>query len=322
VNQVDLRIADASVETLLRVIEAIASHPHTEQSAIARFAGIGGSTGTRALGALQALGLAERDEAGRYLSRAAEARRGLGEVDGRELLRQALIVYRPFELLCEGLALGEHRNDAVRKATVLLGIDDREWSKYPLLEKWGVELGLLEVDAVKGLRLAAAVLPSASPGPILRAADTESVMKARLWIAARIGRDAFNFIEEQDRTLLATAVHTIQTDPPDSVEKSGQALENFLREVASSRGLAVEAAKMNGAGQLASFLISKGLIHSHQQKLVDAVSSLRNAKAHHKDKKTLAPWKITDHGALAAVITSLTAIHSIYQSLENGNQIL
>jgi len=49
---------------------------------------------------------------------------------------------------------------------------------------------------------------------------------------------------------------------------------------------------------------------------------LRNAKAHKKDKKTVAPWTITSRGARTAFGAAVTAIRSIDEWVSNGRQIL
>jgi hypothetical protein len=110
--------------------------------------------------------------------------------------------------------------------------------------------------------------------------------------------------------------------PRDSVEHTGQALEDFLREVAGDKGLAAEAGKLNGIGQLANLLHTKGVIHNHHQKLADAVSTMRNAAAHRKDKKTMTPWTITAMAAFSAHSSALTVIRSIYEYTTSGRQVL
>ena len=79
---------------------------------------------------------------------------------------------------------------------------------------------------------------------------------------------------------------------------------------------------MNGSGQLAALLVSKGLIHSHHQKVAEAVSTVRNATSHRKDKKTLAPWTITELGAFATLAQTLTAIRSIGEYTTNGRRTI
>jgi hypothetical protein len=238
------------------------------------------------------------------------------------VLRRALQGFRPFEMLAEGLALGENSATAARKAALLLDIDDRHMERLDVLLGWGADLGIL-TNGDGGYKLAAELQPSAieEVGGI-STADVESEAKARLYNARRLGRDANNYLDEVDRQLLADALLEHETKPRKSVEDSGQALEDFFRELAADNGLDADAKKMNGAGQLANLLYTKGLIHSHHQKLADAVSTPRNATAHKKDKKTLTPWEITPPGAFSAQSMTLTVIRSIYEYTANRKQTI
>ena len=79
---------------------------------------------------------------------------------------------------------------------------------------------------------------------------------------------------------------------------------------------------MSGAGQLANLLYTKGVIHNHQQKMVDATATIRNATAHRKDRKTLTPWELTAFGAFTALSMTLTTVRSIHMYITTGNQTI
>jgi hypothetical protein len=296
------------------------AHPGQDPTSLAAFAGFSASTARKALPTLEALNLVKRDAEGRCTSHADGVTRGGDHESGLLVLRRALQGYRPFEVLCEGLALGESVRDATRKAAVLLGLDAGASDKFKVLIRLGRDLGVLAGDGAK-LTLAPVLVPGrTSEVAIVKLGDVESEAKARLFNARWLGRTANNLLDETDRQLLCDALLEHESDPRGSADSSGQALEDFLRELAASKGYAGEAKKTNGASQLVALLVSKGLIHSHHQKLVDAVSTVRNATAHRKDKKTLTPWEITPTGALAALTMTLTAIRSISEFLRTGRQ--
>jgi hypothetical protein len=319
---VDFRISALSIRTLLKTLEAAAAHPHSGPPALARFAGIGGSTTRKSLAALTAIGLITREQSGGYVCTDPKIQRGVDDSSARQVIRHALIRYRPFEAICEGLALGESVGEAIRKGEVLLGLDATETPKFELLVKWGTELSLLH-ELNGRVVLSPEIVPTAAAiAAFITAEDVESEAKARLFVASRMGRDAYNGIEEKDRALLAGSLLEVGRNPADSVEKAGQAVENYLREFCENKGFGAEAAKRNGGSQLANLLAEKNLIHSHQQKLVDSVSMLRNAKAHHKDKKTLVPWTIDEDGALASFFSAITALKSIHAYTNHGTQLL
>lgn len=319
---IPLRIARVPVGTLSAFMEAVAVHSTSDAAELADFAGFSPKTASRALPSLETLDVVERDSAGVYRIKAEGVSRGMSADAAALILRRALLGFRPFEVLSEGLALGENAPTAARKAALLLDVDDRHTERFDVLLGWGADLGIL-TNGDGSYKLTAELRTSAieKVGGI-STEDVESEAKARLYNARRLGRDAHNYLDEVDRQLLADALLEHDSTPRKSVEDSGQALEDFLRELADDNGLAAEAKKANGAGQLASLLYAKGLIHSHQQKLVDAVSTLRNATAHKKDKKTLTPWEITPLGAFSAHSMALTVIRSIYESIVNRKQTI
>jgi hypothetical protein len=317
-----LRIERVPVQTLAAFMEAVASHPTEDAAEISEFAGFSAKTGSRALPSLETLGVVVRDQNGAYRINVEGVRRGMGAEAAALVLRRALQGFRPFETLTEGLALGENEMTATRKAALLLDIDDRHVERLDVLLGWGADLGILS-NGDSGYKLAAELEPSAidEVGGV-SSEDVESEAKARLYNAQRLGRHANNYLDEVDRQLLADALLEHETRPRKSVEDSGQALEDFLRELADDNDLAAAAKKTNGAGQLANLLYTNGLIHSHHQKLVDAVSTPRNATAHKKDKKTLAPWEITSLGAFSTHSMTLTVIRSIYEYTTNRKQTI
>jgi hypothetical protein len=319
---IQLRIARVPIQTLSAFLEAVTTHPTSNAAELADFAGFSPKTASRALPSLETLGVVERDSAGVYRTTIEGVTRGMSTDAAALILRRALLGFRPFEMLTEGLALGENAPTAARKAARLLDIDDRHIERLDVLLGWGADLDIL-TNGDGGYKLTEELRTRAidEVGGI-SAEDVESEAKARLYNARRLGRDAHNYLDEVDRQLLADALLEHESAPRKSVEDSGQALEDFLRELADDNGFAAEAKKANGAGQLASILHTKGLIHSHHQKLVDAVSTPRNATAHKKDKKTLTPWEITPLGAFSTHSMTLTVIRSIYESTANRKQTI
>ena len=199
---------------------------------------------------------------------------------------------------------------------------EAEASKLQILLRWGEDLGI--VESVDGSVTLVAALSTASERGLsaLTAADVESEAKARLFNARRLGREANNYLDEVDRGLLADALVGYDADPRRSIDASGQALEDFLRHVADDRGLGAEAKKASGAGKLGNVLYTNGVIHNHQQKMVDALATIRNATAHRKDKKTLTPWELTSFGACSALAMTLTTIRSIHLFATKGRQTI
>jgi DNA-binding IclR family transcriptional regulator len=317
-----IRIAQVPVATLGAFLEACAGHPTGDLEDLAEFAGFSLSTAKRAVPTLESFGLVSRDGSGRYVATADGVRRGMDPEAREQVIRRGLLGYRPFEMLVEGLALGEDVDAAIRKALSLLDLPRSEAPKLRTLLRWGEDLRILESDNGRVKLLAELGTESVEAVGPLSPEDVESEARARLFNVRRLGRDANNYLDETDRSLLAEALLKHSRDPRASIDDSGQALEDFLREVADERRLAQEAGKRNGAGQLAEMLRTNGVIHNHHQKMVEAPATIRNAGGHRKDKKTLAPWELTPGGAFAAHAMTLTAIRSIHHFVKNGRQTI
>ncbi|MEX2553470.1 MAG: hypothetical protein WD627_10785 [Actinomycetota bacterium] len=318
---IDFRIHDVPPPTLAAFLEAVAVHPNQDLGRLAEYANFSVSTARKALPTLESLSVVEQSSDNRYLTKAEGVKRA--DLDSALLvLRRALQAYRPFEALCEGLSLGESLEDAVRKAGLLLGLDSHGTKQFAALVKLGRSLGVLQGEG-QTIALAPQFAPNNSQIlEVLTVKDVESEGRARLFNARWLGRPANNILDEVDRQLLCDALLKHSVDPKKAVDSAGQALEDFLRELAGSKGYVAESARLNGASQLASLLISKGVIHTHHQKLVEAVSTVRNSSAHRKDKRTLEPWEITEHGALTVMFQTLIAIRSIGEFVIGGRQTI
>ena len=317
-----LRLAEVPVATLGAFLEACAAHPTDDLGDLSEFAGFSRSTGRKAVPTLESLALVKRDGSGRFAATTEGVRRGMDVAVRDQLIRRGLLGYRPFEMLVEGLALGEEPDVAIRKTLRLLELPQSDAPKLRTLLRWGEDLGILESENGR-VKLIAELEPDAVEAVgSLAPGDVESEAKARLFNARRLGREANNYLDETDRALLADALLKHESDPRGSIDSSGQALEDFLREVAGDKGLGQQAGKLNGAGQLADMLRVNAAIHSHHQKMVEGAATLRNATAHRKDKKTLAPWELTPGGAFAAHAMTLTAIRSIHYYAKNGRQTI
>jgi hypothetical protein len=317
-----MKIYDVPINTALSFLEATAANPEADMGGISSFAGLSIYTARKAMPVLEELKLVRKGADGGYTCAIDGVRRGLPTEAARQIFRQALLAYRPFDLLTEGINLGEPLPEAARKSCLLLGLEPTDAAGFKVLVKWAKELDILRTSAA-GVELAPEM--KAPPGEelaIISTSDLESEVKARLYISGKLGRDIFNFLDEVDRKLLIDAALEYRSKPRDSVEHSGQALEDFLRDLAKLKGHEGEAKKCNGMGQLASLLASKGLVHTHHQHFIDGVGAARNATTHRKDKKTLVPWQFTDLGAFWALSGALAVIRSIYLYVHEGKQSL
>ena len=244
-------------------------HSTDDLERLGSYAGFSRSTAQKAVPTLETLGILKRDSGGRYKVVVEGVVRGLSDEAKQQIIRRALLGFRPFEVLIEGIALGESREDAIRKTLLLLDLHESDASKLDLLLRWASDLGIIEGTNGEPRLIAELSVEQTDELGALAPEDVESEAKARLFGARRLGRSATNYLDEVDRGLLADALLTHESDPRKSIDASGQVIEDFLRHVAHEQGFETEAKKMSGAGQLANLLYTKGVIHNHQQKMVE-----------------------------------------------------
>ncbi len=308
------------LRTLRSVLRSCVVHPGASTSELARACGMSEATTLKALLVLSELRLAKGDGC-TWTCDAPLLTRSASDSELDSLFRASLLAYRPFECICEGLLAGETLDQAMRHAAVALRLDDRAQENMALLLRWGMELSLLG-EGAQGTYLSPDLQGRVHSHAALPVGAITSSAEARLYVSTLLGRDAFDQLDETDRSLLVTGVVECDDSPANSVEASGQALEDYLRELCMAKGLGNEAVKLSGAGQLAGLLRQHNLIHAHHVKLVDLAATLRNAKAHRKDKQTVAPWSISSLGARTAFGAATLAIRSIHEWITRGGQCL
>jgi hypothetical protein len=313
-------LEQTNLGVLRSALHACVVHPDKGTAELARASYLSTIGARRAMTALSELGLVSgNDDAWRCND--PSLTRSATEDDLDDAMRRSLLSYRPFEAICEGLILGEYVQQAVLNASVALGLSESETGNLSLLLKWGADLQLC--DRSRGrVTLSPDLRDSIDVQAGLPNVGAKSTAETRLSLSTLLGRDAFERLDEVDRMLLVEAVDLCDADPPASAEASGQALEDFLREVCVSKGLESEASKAGGACKLAQLLLGAGLIHSSHVKLVEAASVFRNAKVHKKDRKTNSPWSISPLGARTAYGATILAIKSVYDWIWSGTQTL
>lgn len=317
-----LRIRNTSVNTLVKFLEAAAATGGSEGETLANFAGMSKRSAQRALSSLEALGLVISSGNDRFEPVSDQLGRGLDSEQGRLRIQKALLDFRPFEVLCEGLALGEDFDTAARKALVLLGIPPDEANRFETLAKWGRHLHVLESDSDGKLRVASElVIESEDDLGRISAQDLESEARSRLYNSRRMTREAHEFIGETERDLLAKALMAFRDDPDTCIDSAGQGLEDFLREVAIDKVTAQEASKCSGPTQLANLLRREDVILPNHANRVAGLSAMRATSAHSKDKTTAAPWSLDEHVAFWTIDGVLLLIRSVYYWVYRGSQI-
>lgn len=312
------------VSTLCLFLEAVGAHPHEEIAQLATYAGRSSSTARQAISDLTEIGLVERDSAGRFTATTGQIGRGIKEAQLRQLIRRALFNYRPFSVVCEGIAWGETEDEAIRKSTVLLSISKNNADIFKKLIRWGEELGILNRNTTGQLIISEEFKPDIDQLSIgfPTEQDITSEVRARLYVSSYLGMIINNYIDDVNRSILADALLKATHDPVTAIEDSGRVLENFLRQIAADKSLSKEAQTKNGATQVAMMLRNHDIIHTHHMNLIQAIATIRNSQGHSLDKITGQVWSTESKTAFWAIQGTLITLRSVYEYVHNKQQVI
>lgn len=312
-----------STESLFSILEAIAVRPSLRIEDHSAYSGLSESTTRRCITILQELDLVDYNDKKGYYYTGDSLARDVPLQHKKAVIQKALIAYRPFEVFCEGLAYGESSDESFRKTASLLDLESADTKTHDFLIDIGIKFEILEFDSESEISIKKIDTISINKIPnLINPEDILSEVSARLYLAKRLGREPFNFLDEKERQLLASGLVDFPSNPQQSIDKVGQALENFLREIAFDNNLGKEAQKKNGITQLATFLYTENVIHVHHMNIAQASGTIRNAEAHNKDKKTMTPWQFSNTGAFLSINLALVLIKSIFEYIYKARQLI
>ncbi|MFX0203001.1 MAG: hypothetical protein ACFFCW_43410 [Candidatus Hodarchaeota archaeon] len=263
-------------------------------------------------------GLISKDDQGQYSTVRADVEKGLSQEGLSLIFRKYLQQYKPFELLCEYILLGDNPGDCLRKTRTILNLPDRaEVNLGPLL-RWGIDVGISSKTNGK-IKLKSEIARRVLPVSGLIETDLTDEMSPRLYLQTRLTPSAYAFLDDVDKTPLTKALMVHSANLDDSAENAGQALEDFLRDIGAIK--AVDTSGCNGALQVAAKLRSECHLHPKFINLVGGISTVRDASTHIiKDKITGKPWAKTPESAFQIILLTLTAIRAIYLWIFEGRQ--
>jgi hypothetical protein len=283
------------------------------------YAGISEEYARRALEATVQLGIMSEDS-GKYFTR--------GEVDDVSratkdqhpiIFRRFVQRYEPFILFLMLVGKGNTIDSAARKISVIYDVDSPPTMIEKTLTEWGKYADLIEVGTKGGisLKIETEKLSAEYIKELLEAMEHD--VKARIYIASKLGEDVFGYLKHDEIEFLVSAIRKHQEDPRNALDDAGRAFEDYLRRLGTDRGVNMSGCK--GIGELSDYLKGSDLIDQKHLEICKAINSVRLAAAHSKDRKTITPWKINPDAAIEAILITLTAMRSIHNFVSNKTQI-
>ena len=225
------------------------------------------------------------------------------------IFRKFLQRYNPFILFVSLVGKGNSISDAARKIKVIYNIDANADIIACSLVNWGEYSGILKRDKGKIILLIETEnLTAEYIHELLEAMEHD--VKARVFIANKLGEDVFGYMKQDEIDLLVKAIREHLSEPKHAIDISGQSFEDFLRRIAIDKSLDV--ISCTGIQQLADTLVGPKFITSKHHEICKAINSFRIAAGHNKDRTSMEKWELNPDAAIECILLILTATRSIH----------
>jgi len=236
------------------------------------------------------------------------------------LFRKLLQRYEPFTLFISLMNKGNSIEEACRKVKVIYGISSSVKIIRKSLIAWGKYASILKSDGKGNIKLTLSTEKSALKVTQKLVESLNSDIKLRLYLENKLTDEVFGYLHHDEIEFLINGLKNHHKNPRGAIEDSGKAFEDFLRRVGADNK--VDLSKCNGIGQCAQTLRKENIITQKHLKMCEFINAFRLMAAHSKEKLTLTPWKINSDTALEIVLSTLTAIRSIFIYTFNKQQIV
>lgn len=263
-----------------------------------------------AIGAAQQLGLFEISE---KFSKASIEEQAI-------LFRKALQSYPPFIDFVEFLYKKKDADEAAKLVKYIYNIDRNEKDIMWCFKNWGVFSKIFrnKKGSIEFLEKIGDPIPSKIK-ELSKMLDNE--LKIKIWIKNVI-ENGFSLLSSTDFQNLIDSMLNFDKKPRESIKKSGEVLEDFLRKIAKNRRIDVK--NKNGISQIAEELrkykiiankhigILKGMQVFLDRDIFNGLSAFRNISTHGIDKEEGKRWELSSELSLIYNIQVILCIKSLY----------
>lgn len=226
--------------------------------------------------------------------------------------------FNPLILFASLLSRGNSLKDAARKIKVIYDIDSSEDIVINSLVGWGEYAYVLKKEKGKvELLIDTENLSAEYIRELLQAMEND--VRARVYIANKLGEEVFGYIKQDEVELLVKAIREHRTNSKHSIDIGGQAFEDFLRRLATDNSINV--VSCTGIQQIADSLIGAKMITTKHHEVCKAINSFRIAAGHNKDRTSLEKWTLNPDAAIECILLILTTIRSIHNYMFKKIQV-
>ncbi|MFY3741921.1 MAG: hypothetical protein HMLIMOIP_002382 [Candidatus Nitrosomirales archaeon] len=233
--------------------------------------------------------------------------------------RQALQDYPPFLLYADLVSQNFPSVDSVNMIRGALQIDTPAKTVEKSLRNWGKDAGLIvETDGKLSIPQAEKGLPSNYVKELLRALDSE--FNAKMFLINTLGTEVFSCLTTLDLDIsdLAKSLTEYESDPKNSLHRSGKFFENYLYKLGVS--ISANVSGLRGANALIKALLDQHKIIKNQFGLGNGLGAARNIGSHDPDADTGMEWTVTPQASLATTLLIPPVVRSLYLYTKKGQQ--
>jgi hypothetical protein len=247
----------------------------------------------------------------------------------RAVFREHLQQYDPYIRFHSFMDIGDSSDSAAKKTSVYYGISPFLEGEMNAFARWGLYAGtLIESNGIvqisPALKAKAIIQDVPSIKGFFDALDTQ--MASRIFIQTFLGQKTYNFLTPDIRNdLVESMTHAID-DPESAVKSIGTALEDYIRMLATNRGVVLKQGKnpIKMIGPMIDKLRTEGVLANHHVNalrglevytdadLLKGLNSYRKMPVHGRDPDADMRWSLSTEVALVGTLQLLLSIRSTY----------
>lgn len=248
------------------------------------------------------------------------------------MFREYLQQYPPYVLFHSFLEMGNDSNIAAIRVGVYYGWKIEKNQRRNAFEEWGLYADMLVLHEEK-----ISVVSSISNNQVIHKNELmkkfitvlDSEMASRSFILSFLGLECYTFLEEDIKTDLMNAMILVHEKPDDAVKLIGTALEDYIKLIAKSRGIALlnNGRPIKTIGSMIDKLRQEGILANHHVNtlkglevytsadLFQGLNSYRKMPVHGKDFDADVRWSLSTEVALIGILQLLLSIRSTHYYL-------
>lgn len=241
------------------------------------------------------------------------------------ILYDALLHHQPFMQFLSYLKKDYSAHQAAQRINAVYDISSDSEHIQDYFLRYGEYAGILRQDTNPEVDIETELIPNTGGnGTAEQLLDSlESEAEIRLYLETTLGEETIQSIDPDVVDQLTEAFKIFVQDPRKSIEESGRAIEDYLRELGVELGSDDRDYQgASGIVPLTNHLKGDDLIEKTHQKFIFDLAERRNRAAHGKDTESMQRWRITPEAGLSTAMDAVIVIRSIHIEINDSGGVL